>query len=205
MLFISYSRSDAAFMKEVVATLCGAGLRAWSDVTSIDATSLWDRAIEQAIRDADAVVGILTPRAVASENVGDELSYAREMGKPIILLERETCDVPLRMRRLQRIDATGGEHWKQELLETVAGGKPAAARPRKAPTTTAIKSIEIRCLNCGAPFQSQTMFIADIRMFQGGMVRFNEECPSCGRETPASINSARITLVDGSIYRDFQD
>jgi hypothetical protein len=53
------------------------------------------------------MVAILSPRAVASENVADEISLAIDSGKSIIPVMIERCALPLRLAQ-HLIDATRG-------------------------------------------------------------------------------------------------
>ena len=66
----------------------------------------WDRAVEAAVRGSEGFIIILSPRSVASENVADEIGVALEGGKHVIPILYEKCTVPMRLARVQFIDAT---------------------------------------------------------------------------------------------------
>lgn len=122
--FLSYSRADADFALRFAKDLCTLGVTMWVDRLDIRPSENWDRAIERAIRGCRTVVAILSPRAVASENVADEISLAIDTGKPIIPIIIEPCKLPLRLARKHLIDASGGydEALEQCFAEIQSGG-----------------------------------------------------------------------------------
>jgi hypothetical protein len=106
--FLSYSRTDEQFALRFAADLRSLGVAMWVDQLDIRPSERWDRAIERAIRGCGSMVVILSPRAVASENVADEISLAIDVKKPIIPVMIEACDLPLRLNRMHLIDPTRG-------------------------------------------------------------------------------------------------
>ena len=112
--FLSYSRADGDFALRLANDLRSLGVAMWVDRHNIRPSEHWDRAIERAIRSCRNVVVVLSPRAVASENVADEISLAVDAGKPIIPVMIEPCQLPLRLTRKHLIDATGGYKWALE-------------------------------------------------------------------------------------------
>lgn len=105
-VFISYSRQDSDFVDLLQRLLVSKGYDTWLDRRDISAGSRWDSAIEQALSRRSHVIVVLTPEAVNSENVGDEWSFALEEGKTVIPVYYRACSVPMRLRRLQRVDFT---------------------------------------------------------------------------------------------------
>ena len=104
--FLSYARADAAIALGFADELIAAGVALWVDQYDIRPSQHWDRAVETAVRSCQGLVVILSPRSVASANVADEVSVAIEAGKDVIPIMIETCTLPLRMTRMQFIDAT---------------------------------------------------------------------------------------------------
>lgn len=105
--FLSYARADAPFALRLADGLIGAGVSVWVDQYDIRPSQHWDRAIETALRACRGLIVILSPRSVASPNVADEVSVALNDGKTLIPVLMEPCTLPLRMTRMQYIDATG--------------------------------------------------------------------------------------------------
>lgn len=106
--FLSYSRADADVALRFANDLETLGVALWVDRRNIRPSEHWDRAIERAIRGCRCMVIMLSPRAVASENVADEISLAIDSAKRIIPVMIEPCGLPLRLTRLHLIDATAG-------------------------------------------------------------------------------------------------
>jgi hypothetical protein len=105
--FLSYSRSDQGFALRLAADIRARGISLWIDQLDIRPSEHWDRAIEQAVRDSRGIVVVLSPRSVASDNVADEVSFAIDSGKSVLPVMIERCKLPLRITRMQVIDATG--------------------------------------------------------------------------------------------------
>jgi hypothetical protein len=104
--FISYARPDAAFALRLATDLRAAEIDVWLDQLDIHAGETWDVAVEQALKRCDTLLVILSPRAVASRAVMDEVSYALEENKRTVPVVLEQCQVPFRIRRLQQTDFT---------------------------------------------------------------------------------------------------
>ena len=105
--FLSYSRSDQEFALRLASDLRGQGISLWVDQLDIRPSEHWDRAIERAVNSCRGIVVVLSPRSVASDNVADEISFAIDGGKSVLPVMIERCNLPLRITRMQVIDATG--------------------------------------------------------------------------------------------------
>lgn len=119
--FLSYARADADFALRLADDLRASGVELWIDQRDIVPSQRWDRAVEGALRDCTAVVVVLSPRAVASENVLDEVGFAIDHQKDVIPVLLETCDVPIRINRMQRVEFTGDYHAALERCKFVLG------------------------------------------------------------------------------------
>jgi hypothetical protein len=118
--FMSYSRLDQEFTLRLARELRNKGVPIWIDQLDIRAGLRWDREIEAALKVCRALIVMLTPTAVMSENVMDEVDYALEHGKKIVPVLKEKCDVPLRLRRLQQVDFTTNEADVSRLITELA-------------------------------------------------------------------------------------
>jgi hypothetical protein len=111
-IFFSYAREDSEFVLRLVKELRFAGADVWLDQLDIGPGEHWDAAVETALRVCPCQVIVLSPEAVSSQNVMDEVSYALEEHKQVIPLLYRDCTVPFRLRRVQwvdfRIDYTSG-------------------------------------------------------------------------------------------------
>ena len=104
--FLSYSRRDQKVALRLADDLIAAGVSVWVDQYDIQPSQHWDRAVEAAVRGCNGFIAVLSPASVASANVADEVSVAIDDGKSIIPVMVERCTPPLRMTRMQYIDAT---------------------------------------------------------------------------------------------------
>ena len=118
--FITYSRGDSEFALRIANDLRAAGVSIWLDQLDIPPGSPWDRSVEAALSAAGRVIVILSPTSTASENVQDEIGLAFDTHKQIIPVLCKPCEVPMRLRRLQRIDFTGGYEEAFKLLLAAA-------------------------------------------------------------------------------------
>jgi hypothetical protein len=105
--FLSYARADQDIALRFADDLIAAGVSVWVDQYEIRPSQHWDRAVETAVRGCEGMIVMLSPNSAASPNVADEVSVAIESAKQVVPVLIESCTVPLRMTRMQFIDATG--------------------------------------------------------------------------------------------------
>jgi serine/threonine protein kinase len=104
LCFLSYSRTNETIAERLRSELQSMDIKVWRDVDDIPAGSSWDNQVAQAIISCSHVLFLVTAKSVQSQNVADELSYARGEGKTIIPLLFEDTKLPLRVHRSQAID-----------------------------------------------------------------------------------------------------
>jgi len=102
--FFSYARVDSEFTLRLVKDLRAAGASVWLDQLDIAPGELWDGAIENALKTCHNHLIVLSPDAVNSVNVMDEVSFALEQRKKVIPVLYRDCHIPFRLRRVQYID-----------------------------------------------------------------------------------------------------
>jgi hypothetical protein len=102
--FLSYARVDLAFARRLAADLKAAGANVWLDKLDIRPGRQWDKEVEKALTACTEMLVILSSASVASRNVMDEVSFALEEGKTVIPVIQGECEIPFRLRRLQRVD-----------------------------------------------------------------------------------------------------
>lgn len=130
--FLSYSRSDEEFALRFARDLRASGINVWVDQLNIRPSEHWDRAIERAVHACSGLIVVLSPRSVQSENVADEISFALNSGKRVLPVLIEQCAVPLRITRMQMIDATTdyGRAVEQCVAEIGRSDEGASPAPR---------------------------------------------------------------------------
>jgi WD40 repeat protein len=91
-VFISYSRRDADFVRQLHARLSEAGRDCWVDWEDIPPSAAWLSEIYGAIEAADAFIFVITPDSLASTVCGQELEHALKHNKRLVPLLRRPAD-----------------------------------------------------------------------------------------------------------------
>jgi hypothetical protein len=126
--FIAYSRRDADFVLDLAERLRERGQPVWLDQWNERPGDDWDRSVDEAIRSCAAFLIVLSPDAVASEEVRGELRAALNRRKRIVPLLYRPCDVPRQIQNTQYLDLTDSE-----MTDAVADDLAAALGQRPAP------------------------------------------------------------------------
>jgi TIR domain len=109
-VFISYSRKDAEFVRDLADDLKSNGLDVWLDTEDLATADddRWRRSIVQGIRESSVLIVVLSPNSVASEQVERELTIAAETKRRIIPIVKSPCELPdgfqFELAGIQRID-----------------------------------------------------------------------------------------------------
>jgi formylglycine-generating enzyme required for sulfatase activity len=129
-VFISYSRKDMAFADRLDEALKARGFEPLIDRAEIYAFEPWWERIQRLIGQADTVVFVLSPDAVASDVALKEVAHAASLNKrfaPIVCRRVQDDAVPTQLRRLnfiffddpERFDASADQ--LAEALQTDIG------------------------------------------------------------------------------------
>ncbi|MEO0735848.1 MAG: TIR domain-containing protein [Cyanobacteria bacterium J06649_12] len=106
-VFISYSRADADFARQLNDGLQRQGKRTWFDQESIASGADFRAEIYRGIEASDHVLFILSPSSVKSPYCADEVEYAAKLNKRIVtVLHRpvETTDLHPQLKNVQWLD-----------------------------------------------------------------------------------------------------
>jgi serine/threonine protein kinase len=123
-VFISYARKDQDYVHGLARQLRNIGIDIWID-QDISPGANWDHHIETALALCDKMLLILSPAAVASENVHDEWSYFLEHGKAVYPFVYQPCEMSFRLRRRQFMTSTGDTlNDVAKIVDILAGGIP---------------------------------------------------------------------------------
>jgi hypothetical protein len=82
MIFVSYVREDQQFVLPVAKELAAAGVDISVDQLQLRPGRPRDRDVHDALERCDALIVVLSPSSVASDNVMDEVSFALEPRRP---------------------------------------------------------------------------------------------------------------------------
>lgn len=138
-VFISYSRKDGDFARQLNLRLQEAGKTTWFDQESIRSGVDFEHEIFKGIDGADNIVFIISPDAVASEYCEREVAHAEQKGKrfiPIMLRSTDIEAIPQPLRAIQWIDFTG-------LGETMSVEQMAQAKSFDGPFAELIQALDL--------------------------------------------------------------
>ena len=105
-IFVSYSSKDRPFALKFVKELQDLGVNVWMDQLGIKLGENWDNAIEDALENSNTFLLFISPTAVESQNVQDEVHFAIKEKKKLIPILIKECDLPMRWQRMQYADFT---------------------------------------------------------------------------------------------------
>ncbi|MCE7947446.1 MAG: TIR domain-containing protein, partial [Chloroflexi bacterium CFX4] len=106
-VFVSYSRANTAFARDLYAKLSALGFTLWHDRSDMEGGEDWWRQIQAAIENVDTMILVLSPKALESAVVAQEWHYARQKGTRVIPILAEAVNfdaVPRWMKRLDWLD-----------------------------------------------------------------------------------------------------
>jgi predicted ATPase len=103
-IFISYNHADSAFVDRLDADLRTQGFDTWVDRERLVAGLGWRRELQEAVERAQVLLIVLSPEAIASQNVQIEYDYALDLGKVVIPVYYRQCNVPMELPAIQWVD-----------------------------------------------------------------------------------------------------
>jgi hypothetical protein len=96
-IFISYSRKDESFIKQLYQALSDRGISAWYDREDIGVGSQWATEIVEGIRACRVFLLVLSPDSAASVNVRKEVDLAQRYQRQIVPLIWRATEIPVAM------------------------------------------------------------------------------------------------------------
>jgi len=126
-VFISYSSRDRIDALQVKALVDAMGHDAWMDVFDLRTGAALRAALERKIKDSGAVILLLSPFAVESPWVADEITYAREAQEkgvvfvPIILRSTRIPDALGDLRAINASRGLGDESVRLDIEKALGG------------------------------------------------------------------------------------
>ena len=115
-IFLSYSREDVAFARELRDRLLDQKHQPWMDLFDIPAGTRWPDEIDRALQGSEVVLGVLSPASLASENVKNEWDWAIARKKRLILLMVESCELPFHYVSINYLDFASDREGSFEAL-----------------------------------------------------------------------------------------
>ena len=105
-LFISYKHEDSDFAEVLINRVEKAGFKTWVDSDKLYPGEDWRTGIDESIKNALALIVIMTPEAKASEYVTYEWAFARGAGVKVIPILYRSTQLHPRLEALQYLDFT---------------------------------------------------------------------------------------------------
>lgn len=132
--FISYSRANEALAKDIREQLHAWGHTTWMDVFDIAKGAYWPEAIDEGLKNVDAVIGIMTTESLKSRNVSNEWNWALSADKLLLLLRFEAIPIDQishRFAGINYIDFTVQHELGLSALKATLANPPATTQYRE--------------------------------------------------------------------------
>jgi len=158
LVFISYSHRDEEFVLRLSTDLENRGAQVWLDRGDIQGGEQWRRSIERGVQACAAFLLVISPDAIGSKYVAEEIGYALRYRKAIFPLVYRRTNIPEAISRqlegFQFLDFTQGGY-ATNLTDLLLGlqrlGVPLHAAQELSPSELA----ERRRQRLGAPVRAQ--------------------------------------------------
>jgi hypothetical protein len=92
-IYIGYNRADELFALELDTELRQVGMNAWLDQIDIEPDEDWEYAVSNTINRSGMMIFVLSPYAVEDTQLQQEANTFLELGKVVIPVVHETCDI----------------------------------------------------------------------------------------------------------------
>ncbi len=104
-IFISYAHKDTESVLPIIKNLINSGYRTWYD-EGIEPGKDWDNYIAEHVIGCSYFIAFVSPSYLASSNCMDELNFARDENKKLLIVYLSPVELPAGMRmRLNRLQA----------------------------------------------------------------------------------------------------
>src|SRR5687768_4418243 len=150
-IFISYSRRDQEFVTRLASDLHAQVAGVWFDQSTIQLGEKWHDEIMEGIRDCKAFILVLSPDAMESRYVREEVNKALELGKtifPVIYRPAKwTGEFEALVKEVQTLDLRSGSytdnfHKLVDGLIEAGAGRATGERPfLRQPTKTSLSVV----------------------------------------------------------------
>ncbi len=121
-VFLAHAEADAAVMQQIRAGLQREGITVWTSATDIRSGEDFQQAIYRGIEQADNLVYLLSPAALASEFCQQELDYALGLNKriiPVRVAETGDAALPEALKTLQYVEGRSLAETSRPLLKAL--------------------------------------------------------------------------------------
>jgi hypothetical protein len=113
MIFISHSTANDSFVNRLSDELQIRGIQSWVDHRDMPAGSRWVAELETALTGSDVMLLVLSEASTSSSYVESEWHTFFNMGRKIIPLRLDNCEVPLFLRTFHQVDFRQSERFTE--------------------------------------------------------------------------------------------
>jgi hypothetical protein len=106
-IFVLYDPQDQPFARHIAVQIEQRGLVVWPVPDPATAPPAQPPDPAQGLETASHVIGVLSPTAVTSEDLRCQCQHALDLGKHVIAVISETCDVPRHLQACPVVDFRG--------------------------------------------------------------------------------------------------
>jgi CRP-like cAMP-binding protein len=111
-IFISYSSVDRDFVERLARDLKREKFDVWLDIHYLEPGKSWSRQVGKALDTCEAMLLIISPDSLASENVDDEWNYYLDTKKIVLPVLYRECTIPFRLHKLHYIDFVRNDYYE---------------------------------------------------------------------------------------------
>jgi tetratricopeptide (TPR) repeat protein len=133
-VFVCYAREDKDFVLDLAEKLKHQGVSVWLDQWEIPPGANWSRTIEKALNECTHLLVVLSPPAVESDEVEAEWYEALDEKKVVVPILYQSCQMPVRLKRIQYIDFTSNCPDKKAALNDLLLALKGVPRQAESPT-----------------------------------------------------------------------
>jgi len=105
-VFISYARQDSEFARELARRLRDSNHIPWQDLRNLRGGDEWQAIIDEALRNAEALIVVMSPYATRSQYVTYEWAFALGAGVRVIPVIRKPVTLHPRLQTIHYVDFT---------------------------------------------------------------------------------------------------
>jgi hypothetical protein len=105
-IFVSYAREDKDFARQLILRLRESGRIPWQDLRNLKGGDDYQATIDDALRNAEALVVVMSPHATKSQYVTYEWAFALGAGVRVIPVVKKRTTLHPRLINIQYIDFT---------------------------------------------------------------------------------------------------
>lgn len=127
-VFVNYTRSDEVFALELAMNLHDAGVMTWMDMMDIQDDNDWRNEVKGAMERCGLMIAVMSPEAILDEEGAAERHEFMEIGKLVLPVISQRCDVSTYDFWLSPVDFSRDFNLGWNMLKQLLPSVPQAAK-----------------------------------------------------------------------------